>query len=105
MLGILIGDGQLSYRPEKILEAYYAYSLNKWATVTLDYQFVGDLLTTPFAGQFRFLPHAFMRNSERQMLNGRTVWLNRLVLRARSIRRAVAIGSKDKTAPYGELMG
>jgi high affinity Mn2+ porin len=38
-LGILIGDGQLNYRPEKILEAYYAYSLNKWATLTLDYQF------------------------------------------------------------------
>jgi high affinity Mn2+ porin len=41
-LGILIGDGQLSYREEKILEAYYAYSLNKWATFTLDYQLVGD---------------------------------------------------------------
>jgi high affinity Mn2+ porin len=41
-LGILIGDGQLSYQPEKILEAYYAYSLSKWATLTLDYQFVAD---------------------------------------------------------------
>ena len=41
-LGILIGDGQLNYRPEKILEAYYAYSLSKWATLTLDYQFVAD---------------------------------------------------------------
>jgi high affinity Mn2+ porin len=39
-LGILIGDGQLNYRPEKILEAYYAYSVNKWATLTFDYQFV-----------------------------------------------------------------
>jgi high affinity Mn2+ porin len=36
-LGILIGDGQLNYRPEQILEAYYAYSLNKWATLTFDY--------------------------------------------------------------------
>ena len=41
-LGILIGDGQLNYRPEKILEAYYAYSLNKWATLTFDYQFINN---------------------------------------------------------------
>ena len=41
-LGILIGDGQLNYRREKILEAYYAYSLNKWATLTFDYQFVNN---------------------------------------------------------------
>jgi high affinity Mn2+ porin len=41
-LGILIGDGQLNYRPEQILEAYYAYSLNKWATLTFDYQFVDN---------------------------------------------------------------
>lgn len=39
-LGILIGDGQLNYRPEQIFEAYYAYSLNKWATLTFDYQFI-----------------------------------------------------------------
>jgi high affinity Mn2+ porin len=41
-LGILIGDGQLNYRPEQILEVYYAYSLNKWATLTFDYQFVAN---------------------------------------------------------------
>jgi high affinity Mn2+ porin len=41
-LGILIGDGQLNYRPEKIFEAYYAYGLNKWATLTFDYQFIDD---------------------------------------------------------------
>ncbi len=41
-LGILIGDGQLNYSREKILEAYYAYSLNKWATLTFDYQFIGN---------------------------------------------------------------
>lgn len=39
-LGILIGDGQLNYRREKIIEAYYAYRLNKWATLTGDYQFI-----------------------------------------------------------------
>ena len=41
-LGILIGDGQLNYRPEQILEVYYAFSLNKWATLTFDYQFVDN---------------------------------------------------------------
>jgi len=40
--GILIGDGQLNYRPEKILEAYYAYSLSKWSVLTFDYQFIAD---------------------------------------------------------------
>jgi high affinity Mn2+ porin len=41
-LGILIGDGQLNYRPEQILEVYYAYSVNKWATLTFDFQFVDN---------------------------------------------------------------
>jgi high affinity Mn2+ porin len=39
-LGILIGDGQLNYREEKILEAYYALSLAKNTTLTFDYQFM-----------------------------------------------------------------
>ncbi len=41
-LGILIGDGALNYRLEKILETYYSYSLNSWSAVTFDYQFVAD---------------------------------------------------------------
>lgn len=41
-LGILIGDGQLNYRREKILEAYYAYNLNQWTTLTFDYQFISS---------------------------------------------------------------
>lgn len=41
-LGILIGDSRLNYRPEQILEAYYAYSLNNWATLTFDYQFIDN---------------------------------------------------------------
>ncbi len=41
-LGILIGDGALSYQPEKILETYYSYSLNTWSALTVDYQFVDD---------------------------------------------------------------
>jgi high affinity Mn2+ porin len=39
-LGILIGDGRLNYRREQVVEAYYAYGLNKWSTLTFDYQFI-----------------------------------------------------------------
>jgi high affinity Mn2+ porin len=42
-LGPLIGDGQLNYRRERILESYYAYALNKQLTLTGDYQ----LITNP----------------------------------------------------------
>ncbi len=38
--GLLIGDGQLNYRTERILEAYYAYSVIKGVTMTADYQLV-----------------------------------------------------------------
>jgi high affinity Mn2+ porin len=41
-LGILIGDGRLNYRPESVLEVYYAYSPIRWAAITLDYQLVVD---------------------------------------------------------------
>jgi high affinity Mn2+ porin len=41
-LGILIGDGALNYRPEKVLETYYSYSLNSWSSVTIDYQLIAD---------------------------------------------------------------
>ena len=41
-LGILIGDGALNYRPEKILETYYSYSLNTWSSLSVDYQFVDN---------------------------------------------------------------
>ncbi|MEA2863485.1 MAG: high affinity Mn2+ porin, partial [Bradyrhizobium sp.] len=39
-LGPLIGDGQLNYRRERIMETYYAYALTKAVTLTADYQFV-----------------------------------------------------------------
>src|SRR5436190_4277685 len=42
-LGVLIGDGQLNYRKERILETYYAYALTKQLTLTADYQ----LITNP----------------------------------------------------------
>ena len=39
-LGLLIGDGRLNYRPERILETYYAYAIDKDFTFTADYQFI-----------------------------------------------------------------
>ncbi len=41
-LGLLIGDGQLNYSPEEIVEAYYAYQVTKNFTVTADYQFINN---------------------------------------------------------------
>jgi high affinity Mn2+ porin len=42
-LGVLIGDGALNYRRERILETYYAFALTKQLTLTADYQ----LITNP----------------------------------------------------------
>jgi high affinity Mn2+ porin len=39
-LGILIGDGALNYRQEKILETFYAWYIMKGLILTLDYQFM-----------------------------------------------------------------
>jgi high affinity Mn2+ porin len=39
-IGLLIGDGRLNYRPEQILEAYYAFAIDKNFTFTADYQFI-----------------------------------------------------------------
>ena len=41
-LGINIGDGALSYRPEEIIETYYLVGLTDWAALTFDYQFVAN---------------------------------------------------------------
>jgi high affinity Mn2+ porin len=41
-MGILIGDGALNYRREKVLEAYYAFAINNWSALTFDYQFVAN---------------------------------------------------------------
>jgi len=41
-LGFLLGDGRLSYRPETILETYYAWRVVPWVTLTADYQLVID---------------------------------------------------------------
>ncbi len=39
-LGILIGDGMLNYRMERIVETYYSWALLKSTFLTLDYQFI-----------------------------------------------------------------
>jgi high affinity Mn2+ porin len=39
-LGILIGDGQLNYRSERVLETFYALELAKSTMLTFDYQLV-----------------------------------------------------------------
>jgi high affinity Mn2+ porin len=39
-LGVLIGDGRLNYRNERILETYYAFAINKQLTLTADYQLI-----------------------------------------------------------------
>ncbi len=41
-IGILTGDGALSYRPEKNLEVYYDHSFSAHIHAALDYQFVAD---------------------------------------------------------------
>jgi len=41
-LGLLIGDGRLNYRHEKIFETFYAYSVDPRTTLTVDYQFIAN---------------------------------------------------------------
>jgi high affinity Mn2+ porin len=42
-LGLIIGDGQFNYSPERIFETYYSYVPRKGITITGDYQ----LITNP----------------------------------------------------------
>jgi len=39
-LGMILGDGALSYAPEEIGEAYYSVRIRKWLWFTPDYQYV-----------------------------------------------------------------
>ena len=36
----MIGDGQLNYRPESIIETFYALNVINGVILTLDYQFM-----------------------------------------------------------------
>jgi high affinity Mn2+ porin len=37
-VGLVLGDGRLSYGMERILEVYYAYQASKLLALSLDYQ-------------------------------------------------------------------
>jgi high affinity Mn2+ porin len=41
-LGLLIGDGAINYRTERLIETYYAIGLTPLATLSFDYQFVAN---------------------------------------------------------------
>ena len=41
-LGVLVGDGRLTYSPEKVIETYYAFQLFKGFVATADYQLLID---------------------------------------------------------------
>jgi high affinity Mn2+ porin len=41
-LGFIVGDGQLQYDPEEIIETYYNWELKKGISVTFDFQGVND---------------------------------------------------------------
>jgi high affinity Mn2+ porin len=41
-LGINIGDGALSFRPEEIIETYYSIGFTDWASMTFDFQFIAN---------------------------------------------------------------
>jgi len=53
--GILVGDGQLNYAPEGIVEAYYNARIADPLSLTLDYQFIGN----PAYNQDRGPVHVF----------------------------------------------
>jgi high affinity Mn2+ porin len=40
--GFIVGDGRLNYEAERVLETYYSLKVDKWLTLSLDYQFVED---------------------------------------------------------------
>jgi high affinity Mn2+ porin len=41
-LGVLVGDGAISYAAENVVETYYAFQLAKGITATADYQFLNN---------------------------------------------------------------
>ena len=41
-LGVLVGDGQLTYASENVIETYYAFQLVKGVVATADYQFLAN---------------------------------------------------------------
>jgi high affinity Mn2+ porin len=41
-LGVLVGDGALTYASENVIETYYGFQLAKGIVVSADYQFLGN---------------------------------------------------------------
>jgi high affinity Mn2+ porin len=41
-LGLIVGDGRLSYAPEMIVESYYAIKITPYASLSPDYQFIAN---------------------------------------------------------------
>ena len=54
-LGVLVGDGRLTYASENVVEAFYALQLFKGLTATADYQ----LLVNPAYNADRGPVHVF----------------------------------------------
>jgi high affinity Mn2+ porin len=48
------GDGRLNYRPEQVLDTYYAYAIDKSFTFTATINSSQTQPTTPTAGRFPF---------------------------------------------------
>ncbi len=58
-MSILIGDGALNYRPEQIVETYYAYQLRKDMFLTFDYQFMANPAYNADRGPVHFFSGRF----------------------------------------------
>ena len=67
-LGLLIGDGQLNYGTERILEAYYAYAIDKGFTLTADYQFITNPAYNADRGPVSIFSAACTANSSAALL-------------------------------------
>jgi len=87
-MGILIGDGKLNYRPEMVLETYYAFSPVKWVVLSLDYQFIAD----PGYNADRGPVSIFFRSPARNVLT-------------RAICQARLLGTSDESQPLPFLSG
>src|SRR5262249_27803088 len=96
-LGPFIGDGKLNYSEEKILEAYYAYKIDKSKTLTFDYQFFLDPAHNADRGRFgirRATARAVLISTERHPGRGRA---------AAASPRPVTRGSPRARGPGAQL--
>jgi len=71
-LGILIGDGQINYQPEQVLEAYYALNVAKGATLTFDYQNLANPAHNADRGPVHIFSCQVQTNAPQQDVDGLT---------------------------------